>query len=294
MALSEGRSIYGVHSLTLYDRTTWEPFGIIKILGSVNFELTGSFNDLYGGSNRYPWDSEAGVVETNITGTIKEVPDFIFDKFTGGSSTANAAEASGNTGTLTNQNGALVDATTGVATATTISGSEADLKDAIYIIKAVTATTVDVYAMSDVDFSKGTDLEYVDDLLKITATPLTIADTSAVVAIPNTGVELTSGSGTVAMTVDDTAYVYTRKVNSGSSIIDVGSALQEFPEFGVVYTTARKSNGDVFEGQFFRCKGIGLPLSHGESAWLETDVTIKALFDSAKQKVGTFRQINAA
>ena len=144
--------------------------------------------------------------------------------------------------------------------------------------------------MSDVDFNTGTDLEFEDDNLKITASPLTITAATAV-EIPGTGVELTGGSGSIALTVGETAYLYTRKVNGGSEIMTLGSALQEFPEFGVMFTSQKKANGDTFQGQFFRCKGIGLPLGLNEAVWLETDITIKALFDSAQGKVGELRRV---
>lgn len=292
MVQSAPQTIFGVHSLVLYDRANWLPFGHIRILGGLNLALEGDFVDLFGGCNRFAWDSEAGTLDTNLTGTIKEIPNFAFEKFLGGSATASSAEASGNTGTIANKKGTSVVAATGIATSTTKAGSEADLKDAVYIVRAVSATTVDVYSMSSVDFDKGTDLTFQDDLLKITASPLTITASTAV-EIPNTGVELTGGAGAIGMTTDDTAIFYTRKVNSGSDLITVGGT-QSFPEFGVMGSSCKKSNGDTFTFQLFRCKGIGLPLALAESAWLETDITIKALYDSDEEKVGEIRRIRGA
>jgi len=293
MALSAPETIYGVHSLTLYDRSNWLPFGILKVLGQLSIDLSGDFNDLFGGSSRYPWDSESGVISAGITGTIKEIPNFAFEKFLGGSATANSAEASGNVGTVTNQFGTSVVASTGLASATALSGSEADLKDGVYIVKAVGATTVDVYCMSDVDFDKGTDTTYETDLLKITASPLTIA-TGADVTVPSYGFKLTGGAGTIALVTNDTAYVYVRKINAGSDLITVGQTTAVFPAFGCKITSQKKGDGSTFLTQVFNAKAIGMPISLNEADWLNSDVNIKALYDSTENAVFKFRRITGA
>jgi hypothetical protein len=290
MTLSAPQTVYGVHSLTLYNRTDWLPYGIMKVLGSLSFDLSGDFNDLNGGSSRYPWDSESGVISAGLTGTIKEIPNFAFEKFLGGTATANSAEAAGNVGTVTNQNGTSVVAATGLASAQALTGSEDDLKDGIYVIKAVGADSVDVYAMSDVDFDKGTDAVFEDNLLKITATPLTIA-TGGDVTVPNFGFELTGGAGTIALVTGDTAYVYIRKENSGSDLITIGQSTAVFPAFGVKMTSQKKGNGDTFLTQIFNAKAIGLPISLNEADWLNSDITIKALYDSTENAVARFRRI---
>jgi hypothetical protein len=293
MTLSTPRSIYGVHSLTLYNRSTFEPYGIIKIVGSLEIALSSSFNDLNGGSSRYPWDTEAGVIDTQLTGTIKEIPDFAFEKFLGATATATAAEASGNIGSLTNKNGTSVSSsTTGVASIAAITGSEADLKDGVYVIKAVNATTADIYCMSDVDFDKGTDKTFETDLLKITASPLTIG-TSTTVDVVGFGLQLTGGSAP-AMTAGDTATFSVRKINSGNSIITVGASTSVFNDFGAFIASQKKSNGDVFDIQLFKCKAIGLPVGLSEAEWLNSDITIKALYDSAENAVMRMRYIKGA
>jgi len=292
MVLSVPRTIYGVHSLTLYDRTSWVPFGIIKVVGSLNLALSGSFNDLFGGSSRFAWESEQGVLDTSLTGNIKEVPDFAFEKFLGATATATAAEASGNCGTLTNKVGTTaMSATIGVATATALAGSEANLKDALYVIKAASDTTVDIYAMTDADFDKGTDAVFFSDGLKVITTQTIVSATAT--NITDFGFKLTGGSGTIGMTIGDTAYVYTRKANTGSSLITVGASNATFPEFGAVIASQKKGTGDTFETQIFRCKAIGLPIAHSEAAWLGADFNMKALYDSTENAVFRSRAIKA-
>lgn len=294
MTLSAPKTIYGVHSMTLFNRTTFEPFGTMKVLGSLETTLNGDFNKLYGGSSRYPWDAEAGQLDVMINATVKEFPNFAFEKFLGGSVTTGSAEASGNVGSLANKVGTSVfEAATGIATATAKSGSEADLKDGLYVVKAVSATTVDVYCNSDVDFDKGTDKAFEDDLLKITASALTITTTTAV-EIPGFGVELTGGSGTIALVTDDTAYFYVRKVNDGYDIITVGQSTQSFPEFGAELVAQKKADGDTFRIWCPKCKGISLPMSLNEAEWINSTVNIQCLYDDVENAVFKVHRIRGA
>lgn len=291
MGLSKPQMLYGVHSLTLYNRETFEPYGIIKVIGSLSTALSGQFNDIFGGSSRYAWDSEPGVIDSTLTGTIKELPNFAFEKFLGASVTENAAETAGNVGTLTNKKGtSIMSATTGIASAEVKSGSEADLKSGLYVVKAISATTVNIYCMSDYDFSTGTDKEFQDDDLSLLATAITITASEAT-ELTGFGLTVTGGSGTIAFEVGDTAYFYVRKVNSGSDIISVGAANSVFPEFGAIIASQQRGNGDTFETQFYRCQAIGLPVTLNEQDWLNADITIKALYDSTEGKVMSMRRI---
>jgi hypothetical protein len=271
----------------MYNRATFEPYGIIKIVGSLKIALSSSFTDLNGGSSRFPWASEGGLIDTQISGTIKEIPDFAFEKFLGASATAVAAETAGNVGALTNKYGTSVSSgTTGLSAVAVITGSEADLKEGVYIVKSVSPTTVDVFCMSDVDFDQGTDKAFSTDLLKITASPLTVG-TSTTTDLTGFGIKITGGSAP-AMTTGDTAYFTVRKINTGSSVITVGSSTSVFPEFGAFCASQKKSNGDIFNSQIYKCVASGLPIGFSEAAWLNADVTIKALYDSAENAVMKF------
>jgi hypothetical protein len=295
MSLSAPKTVYGVHSLTLYNQTTFEPYGIMKVLGNLSFAFNGQFKDLMGGSSRFAWDSEAGVLDATLTGRIKQIENFAFERFLGAAVTANTAEASGSVGTLTNKKGtSVMNAATGIDSVAAISGSTADLKTGLYVVKVATSSTVDVYCMTDVDFSKGTPKEFNGDDLKIVASAVTITTAGVETNITGFGFKFIGGSGTIGMTVGDTAYFYVRKVNAGSDIITIGQSTQQFSEFGAIITAQQKSNGDLFEVELPRVKGIGLPITMSEQAWLETDVTMKALYDSATNRVATIRRLKAA
>lgn len=294
MALSNPRGVFGVHSWTPYNRTTGEFYGTALVLASSSLNLSGELIELVGGSQRYSWAVEDGAITAELSLNFREYPDFLFELFLGKAVTSNAAEASGNCSTLTNKSGtSLVDASTGVATATVKSGSEADLKFGKFVVKVVTATTVDVFASSNIDFNRGTDKEFENDLLKITASPLTITASTAV-EIPGYGVELTGGSGTIGMTAGDTATFEVRPINTESTTVSIGGGSDTFPEFGSIVYAQQRSNGEMFEIDLVRCKAIGMPIGFSEKAWAEGEVTVKAFYDSTLNKVADIRHVAAS
>lgn len=293
MTLPSPKTIYGIHSLTAYNITTRLPLGTAKVAGGAEFSLEGELNPLNGGSSKYPWKVERGLISAEVTLTLREYPDFLFETLLGKAVTTNSAEASGNASTLTNQNGtSLVDATTGVASVGVKSGSEADLKFSEYVVKAVTATTVDVYAYSDVDFANGTDKTFEDGLLKITASPLSIT-TSTAVEVPGFGVELTGGSGTIGMTVDDTAVFSVRPANSESRSVVIGSTNEVFNDFGLYIAAQRPGDKEMFVIDCFKCAGAGLPINFTENEFSEASVTVQLYQDTARNGIMEMKSVVA-
>lgn len=295
MPLQNPRAFFGIHSVTPYRREDRTPYGILRVLGDSSLSLSGELIPLNGGSNLYPWKVENGLNTVEISLTFREYPDFVFEIFLGKAPTANSAESAGNVSALENAKGtSVLDATTGIASVGLLAADEADLKFSRYVVKAVSATTVDVYASSNIDFATGTDVEYVDDTLKINASPITIPDSSGTVSLADYGLEFTGGSGSVAMTVDDTAIYEVRPVNTASSIVSIGSNKDVVPEVGM-YIYAKKS-GDKQMAEFdcYRVKAVGLPIGLTENAFSEASVTAQAFYDSALDGVFEMRFVEAS
>ena len=222
MSLSNPRTIYGVHSVTPYSRTDGTYYGTAKVLGEASVSLKGELTKLYGGASKFPWAVEDGVINSEISLKLKEYPDFLFQLFLGKAPTAVSADTAGAVTTLTNVYGSTAkSATIGVASVAVKAAAKTDLKLTKYLVKVVSATTVDVYAGSDVDFGRGTAKVFENDALKITATPLTIVSATAT-EIPGYGVELTGGSGTIAMTAGDTASFEVKPPSTSSMSVKVG------------------------------------------------------------------------
>lgn len=288
MALSNPRSIFGVHSVAPYNITTREYYGILKVLASSSLNFSGELVPLNGGSSKWPWHVEDGLITAEMSLTFREYPDFVFELFLGKAPTENAAEASGSVTALA---GDIVDATTGVASVGVETGQEADVKFARYVIKATGADTVAVYAASDIDFARGDDLEYQDDLLKITESDLTIPDSGGTVSIPNTGLELTGGSGTVALTTGDTGYFSSRPINSKSTDVVIGANSDTYPEFGAIVLAKQRGNGEMAEFDLYRVKAVGLPIGLDENAWSEASITAQAYQDTTRGGVFSYRHV---
>lgn len=293
MSLSERRQIFGVHSVTPYNRTTGEPYGIAKVVKDSSIAISGELVENSGGSNPWPWGVEQGKISGEMSLKFSEYPDFVFELFLGKAVSSVNAETSGNCSTLTNKYGTSVVASTGIATATVKAASKADLKFTRFVVKAVSATTVDVFAMSDEDFTRGTDKEFVNDLLKITASALTIT-TATAVEIPGYGVELTGGAGTIGMTTGDTATFEVRPIHTGGLTVRIGANGEVAPEFGCVVMSQRRSSDEMFEIDAFKCRASGLPLGFAEKAWSEVEAKAKLLYDAAKNGVFDIRYVDAS
>ena len=293
MALSNPRILYGVHSVSPYSRTTGLPYGMLRVLAGSTFEMSGDQQTLFGGSFRFPWAVENGEINATLTINTKEYPDFLFTLFLGKAPTAIAADTTGDVSGFANVNGtSMFDASTGIATATVKSSSETDLKFGKYIVKYVSATTVDVYLLSDVDANRGTDISFENDALKITASPLTITASTAV-TIPNCGIELTGGSSTIALVDGDTAEFFVLPIHTGGMEVLIGGSADEFVEFGAILMSAKRATGELFEIDVYRAVGNGLSLGADEKAFSESSITATAFYDSAKNAICKIRAIDA-
>lgn len=295
MALSQPRAVYGIHSLTPYRRSDGLPYGILLVLGGANLELTAEQEQLFGGSNKYAWASEVKTVSTQFTANVKSYEDFLFELFLGAEATENAAESGGSVTTLTDVNGtSVVDATTGIASVGIIpTTGAANLKFGKYVVKVTDAgaDTVTIYAMTDIDFLKGTNASYTDDTLAV-ATAV-IPGGSATVDVAALGIRFTGGSGTVAMTLGDTAEFYVRPINTVSSDIEFGQNNTVFPEFGCILLAQKQASFRMMEIELYKCSGSGMPINLQETAFSVADLTVTALYDSTKGLVGKIRHVDA-
>ena len=286
MALSANRIVYGIHNMAPYSRTTGLPYGTLKVIGGGTMSLAAEFEDLFGGSQKYAWASEAKTIASEFTASVKSMPDFLFELYLGATVSTTAASATGSIiDALANFKGdSVLDASTGIASVGIKSGSEADLKDGLYVVKAASTTTVDVYLLTDVAADKGTDISYQNDALKITASPLTIT-ASTPVTIPNCGLELTGGSGTIGMTADDTATFRVAAAHGGVSKITIGKDTATFPEHGIVALAAKRADGSLFEIEMYKAVGGGFPIALEETVFSIPELTVKLLYDEVKNKV---------
>ena len=287
MALSPIRSIFGVHQIVPYNKDTKEIYGTMRVLGGSTLALTAETIDLNGGSSRYPWDSEVGAITSELTITAREYPDFAFELFLGKKPTKFAASTVSTVSAIANVNGtSLIDAANGISTVGIIPiTGEVDAKFGQYIIKAVSADEIDVYISTNIDFSRGIDAAYEDDLLKITPTPLSIAIGKT--PLNNFGIEFT-GIGVNAFVVGDTASFSVKTPNRGSMEVVIGGSADIFPKFGCYVYGQKKGSGGMVEIDCFNVQGGGLPINFTEKEFSEAEITAKLLYDSDRGGVFKF------
>jgi hypothetical protein len=292
MALSDPRSIFGIHSVTFYNKTTRLPYGMLRVLQGSTFALSGDLVGLNGGSSRYPWNVEDGYINAELSLSFNEYPDFLYTLFLGKAPTANSAETTGDVSTITNVNGtSVVDATTGIASVAATSADESDLKFGKVLVKAVTTTTVDLYYSSDIDLTRGTDITPENDLLKITSSPITIPGTGGTVADASSGLEFTGGSGSIGMTADDTAIFEVRPINTASSDVTIGAANDSYPEFGAYVYAQQSGTGQMYELDIFRLRALGMPHNFNAKEFSVADVTAQAYYDSSRSGIFSMRVV---
>lgn len=291
MSLSNPRILFGVHSISPYSRTDKLPYGILKVIGSANLALTSDLEQLYAGSNKYSWAAESKTVSTELTAKVKAYPGFLFSLFLGATVTDAGVDTAGTVSTLTNFNGTSVfSATTGIALVAVVSASKANLKFGKYVVKALTTTTVGVFLLSDIDIGRGTDAVYVDDTLQLTESTITIA-MGADNTLTDLGIKFTGGSGTIGMTVGDTATFDVLPPSSKSSQIVVGKSTDSFPNFGALLLSQKRATGEMFEIDAHNCIGGGLPIAMEELAFSQPELKMSCLYDSSLDRVFSMRSI---
>lgn len=291
MALSDPRIIYGIHSISPYNRTTKLPYGILKVIGSANLALNSDLERLFAGSNKFAWAAENKTVSAELTAKVKAYPGFLFSLFLGATVTDTGTDTAGTVSTLTNANGSTCkSATTGIASIAVKAAQKANLKFGKYVLKVLTSTTVGVYSVSDIDITRGTDVVITDDTMLLTITIATIT-TGGTIAMDDLGLELTGGSGTIGMTVGDTATFEVLPPSTKSSAIVVGQSTDTFPAFGALLLAQKRATGEMFEIDAHNCVGGGLPINLEENAFSQPELKMACLYDSTLNRVFTIRHI---
>ena len=280
MAQSQKRVLYGIHSITPYNPNTNLPYGILETLGAGQFSITQELTELRGGSLKVPWAVEAANQSAELTLTMREYPDFIFELFMGKAPTAATTSATGSVESFDNVNGTTVKSSSnGIASVGITSGKNADLKCGLYVIKTTATQAFDVYVSTNIDFTRGENVAYENDLCKVTASPLSIA--GATVDLADMGITFTA-AGTPNFTVGDTASFRVLPPNAGSMSVIIGNVSDTAPEFGAILMTQKRGNQELFEIDVFKCQGGGMSIGANEKAFSETPITAKAFYDSVK------------
>ena len=290
MGLADPRILYGIHSISPYQRSDGLPYGILKVIGSANLALSSDLEQLFAGSNKFAWAAENKTVSTELTAKVKAYPGFLFSLFLGATVTDAGVDTAGTASTAANKKGTSLVSAVGITTVTVKAAQKANLKFGKYVLKVLTATTLGVYLLSDIDISRGTDAVYVDDTLQLTLATVTIVAATGT-DIDSLGLTITGGAGPVAMTVGDTATFEILPPSTKSSSIIVGKSTDTFPAFGALLLAQKRATGEMFEIDAHNCTGGGLPINMEENAFSQPELKMTCLYDSSLDRVFTIRHI---
>ncbi len=290
MALSKPRTIFGVHSVTPYSRTTKIPYGEAQVLQGSTFAMEGDTISLLGGSNKFSWQIEDGDIDATLSFTVSEYPNWLFELFGGKAPTQGTAETSGNISAVVDYSGTSVVAATGIASVTAIpSTGAANLKFGKYTIEATAADAFKVYASSDADFGRGTDGSFLDDSLAIFSQ--TGATTGSTYDITAFGLRITMGASATAMVAGDTAIFEVRPINTFNRSVRIGGIADTFPEFGCLIYAQKSGSGALFEIDAFKMKAIGMNLGADRKAFGQSEYSAKASYDQTLNGICDIREV---
>jgi hypothetical protein len=295
------KQIFGVHSITPYNIATGKPISLepFKVIGTFSVSLTQEIIESFGGSSFDAWGVELGARTFEGAMLLKEYPSALMEIATGTAPTVIAAEASGSVSSLINASGtSAFEATTGIASVELKAASAIDVPFASYSIEVVSPTTVDVYVSSDIDFAQGTDKTFKAGTQKVNSSPLTITS-ATVVDIPDFGITLTGGSGSIAMTIGNYASFSSKPANTGSRTINIGSPLARPTNIGLMAYAQRQSDGTMFEINVYSALFGGLPITLTEKAFSESEMTFKAkrafnTFDPSIEGLYGIKEVNSS
>lgn len=288
--MSDIKYNFGVKALIFYNRTTFKPVGVFRVISSVEFAREVEQLPLTGGHHNGPYAIEAGEPTNTLTATLMQFPDFAFTELDNATSTVTTGEDStGNVGTITNKSGtSVVNATTGIASVALTSGEAANLPVGKIVVVAASATTVDLYLLGD---TASGNLPVTNELTLLEA-GVTIADSGATVDIANYGVTITSGSGTVAMTTGDTAYFTVRPANSKTTQI-VMPDTSDIKELGCILVYPKTANKHQKIIDFPKVAVAGTPFAANTREYAEFEMTATPIYDSTESALFTKTEIIA-
>ena len=194
---------FGSYGVSILNAKNLKPLhqGLITVTSNVEISRTTELITATGGAWKAPVATEYGATETSISFTCLEVPYSVFQAV-GASSTITAASDNGTVSALSNVEGTSVfDATTGIASITV--DTPANLRGNLYVIEAVSATTVNLYSSATQGFSLSPIVTPNSNTLQLFTTATVTS--GGTIAFADLGITLNAGSGTIGMTVGDTA-----------------------------------------------------------------------------------------
>lgn len=270
---------FGIKAVAPYNRETRVPYGVSEVVASGGLELAGEMVSLHGGGNRYSYDAAHGFIEPKMSITTKEFPSWLYTLMLGAAPETTDVKDSGIVRNIMNRKGTSLqsdDAITGVTVTT-----NANLKFGRYTVVATSATTIDIYAATDVDAGEGAKASFLalfDDQLKITKSSLDLQDGKNL-EIATLGVTLEVAASVSGVTQGDSFTFDIVPKADYFREVTIGKNTDGFPVFGMYAISENIKGSALCLIDCFKCKANGLPMAFNEKSWGESELSIMPLID---------------
>ncbi len=267
--------VFGARALALLDLVSGDISAFEVLDGSVNADFSAEFADLLGGAAKTPRAREITSIAGSLEATLKQVNGDWMRATIGADVDTTAASATGSIVDIKNIVGSsVIDAITGIDTIDIITGD--DLKPGNYYITAESPTAISV--ARDIT---GEGVKFQPDSYQVTGTDITIVTTtgSAFTDIDDAntfGIELTGGSGTIALVSGDRAQFTVIPPHNGIEESTIPNLIQ-IPEFELTVYSEVKSNGGFSMLTLPRVQASGLPLTFNVGEFSDTSSTFTML-----------------
>lgn len=289
MSMENPRSIFGIHDVRAYDRNSFESLAYWRVLGAVNFDFSGEFAELRGGSQIFVWEKNLTKFNSSLSIVGREYHQDQMAMALDANVTEYAADADGDVIEFVNRKGSSVktaSAGVGIASIAVIpSTGAANLKEGLYVIKATAANKVKVYGMSSAGFVRGAALEF-GDMDGVIGDELTITASTAT-PVTALGVQLMGANGTIGMTIGDTASFYIQKPHSGAFRARIGGSPINFDDVGL-FIGSETVDGMTTFMNCFRVKVAGMSIPFPEKEYAEYTMECALQFDSTVNGIADF------
>jgi hypothetical protein len=261
-----------------YNKKTLKPFGLFRAIREFNFDRSVEVVLNEGGHFSGALGAEMGQPQNSIAGSFSEVPDFTFVLMEDASVTE-FTDPLGSVGAIQNKSGTSVsDATTGIASVTAKTGEEQNIKGIRYVFVATGPNTIDIYVHGDAKFLS---------VSGVVVENVVVPDTGGTLDIDELGIVVTGGSGTIAFVTDETAFVDTRPINDGFSIVKVGSESAVANEFGMTLVRPKQSTGLQFWSDIHSVMAQGLPWQGVSRDWSVWELAGTPIYDQVEDALYT-------
>lgn len=285
---------FGVTDVSLYQISDGVPLAHLRAVGDCGGDFTADTVKVEGGSQNFPWKVAITGFKGSIKLKLREYSPEALAIFLGGTSTVYPAAATGAVVDDANVKGTTLKSAAGFLSPTITAGDEADAKSGWYILKAASASTVDIYAYSTAHLNRGTDATVQDNYIKLTASPLAIpSGTGATLVVADLGLTFTRGASALAVTSGDTMRFFVQAPISEAWKLKFGQSVPSFNDVGVIIGGERDS-GEGMMLHLYRCKCLGAPLNFVRKGYAEMDITVEPQYDSGFDGVGELMAIREA